>query len=566
MLVVNDFVSDGLLISDSFIYSNISDIVVDYFHCENTHFEDSFGSFRLTKGSVVVTNFNISHSTGSLFVLDNVESSLFEQIELNHLHSANVFHFVGTIASMSNISILYSDVGIVFESDNSLILVDSFYSIGLNSSTSFKVDSSNVYVSNFYSTTSRSVSMLNGSSSVVRLNDSHISNLFASCVVEVFDVSLAINYFKISNSDLTSGIMFMEDTNATFLSVEFQQINENLKYPNDFNVIHLLNIRGGSLYVQNSSFGHIDSNLFVLNSSDVSFQTVQISNFFGSSIFNIADSRLVLSSIILTHSNADVLLTCLHCTGSMDNLLIENSSFTSLYHLDYGTMSFNTTSLTKVNTSLVLEIFNSNVTVNHLEADAFRTYKYFLYSELSSVRLSSISITNIRDASGPLFEFYQSELSAVDLCLSEIECLLFSFTDSSVFLSGLSLSNLIVSPVVVNSNSNLAIFNSSFHSIEVQVLVSVYNLSNVTVEGSKFSMIYGSSFFDFNDSTFALTLSRFNNLNLKHFLSLSSSTASLSNSSIIDVKSSKPLVKIDDSVVTVKLIEIEDVVLKTLLI
>ncbi|KAL0244731.1 hypothetical protein GEMRC1_008813 [Eukaryota sp. GEM-RC1] len=519
----------------------------------------------ITKGSFVVTNFNISHSTGSLFALDSVESSLCEQIEFHHLHSATVFHFVGTIASMSNISILYSDVGVVFESDNSLILVDSFNSIGLNSSTTFKVDSSNVCVSNFYSITSRSRSMLNGSSSVVHLNDSIISNMFASCVVEVIDVTLALNYFKISNSVLTSGIMFMEATNTTFLSVEFQQINENLKYPIDFNIIHLLNVRGGSLFVQNSVFVHIYSNLLLLNSSDVSFQTVQISNFFGSSIFNIADSRLGLSSIILTHSNADVLLTCLRCNGSMDNLLIDNSSFTSLFHLDYGSMSINTTSLTKLNTSLVFESFNSNVTVDHLDQDDLRITKSFLYSELSTVRLSSISITIIRDASGPLFEFDESELSAVHLFLSKIECLLFSFSDSVSNISELSLSNLNVSSVVVNSNSNLTIFDSSFYSIVVQVMVSVDNLSNVTIEESTFSFIDAKSILNFNDSTFVLTLSHFNNLNLKHFICLTCSSVFLSNSSTIELESSQSLINADDSVITINLIEVEDAVLETFL-
>ncbi|KAL0244199.1 hypothetical protein GEMRC1_008284 [Eukaryota sp. GEM-RC1] len=551
VLAVNDFVLDGLLIFDSLIYSNNSDIVIDYFHCENTHFEQSLGSFRLTEGSVVVKNFNISNSNGSLFILDNVESSLFTQIELNHFHSETVFHFVGTNTSISNITILYSDVGVVFESDNSLIIVDSFNSIGLNSSTTFKVDSSNVCVSNFYSTTSRSRSMLNGSSSVVHLNDSHISNMFASCVVEVIDVSLALNYFKISNSVLTSGIMFMEATNTTFLSVEFQQINENLKYPIDFNIIHLLNVRGGSLFVQNSIYVHIYSNLLLLNSADVSFQTVQISNFFGSSIFNMADSRLVLSSIILTHSNADLLLTCLHCNGSMNTLLIEDSSFTSLFHLDYGSMSFSTTSLTKVNTSSVFEIFNSTVTVTYLKEDILTLYKGFFYSEFSTVRLSSIIIANLRDASGLLFEFDHSELTVDDLYLSEIE-----------FLSGLSLSNLNVSSVVVNSNSNLIISNSSFNSVEAQV-VSADNLSNVTIEESTFSLIDADSLFNFTDSIFSLTLSYFNNLHLKHFLSLTSSSASFSNSSIIETVSSQSLINVVNSVITITDFEIEDLVLET---
>ncbi|KAL0245208.1 hypothetical protein GEMRC1_009288 [Eukaryota sp. GEM-RC1] len=76
-------------------------------------------------------------------------------------------------------------------------------------------------------------------------------------------------------------------------------------------------------------------------------------------------------------------------------------------------------------------------------------------------------------------------------------------------------------------------------------------------------MIYGSSFFNFNDSTFSLTLSHFNILNLKHFLSLTSSSASLSNSSIVDVESSQSLINADDSVVTINLLEFKDVVLES---
>ncbi|KAL0245175.1 hypothetical protein GEMRC1_009255 [Eukaryota sp. GEM-RC1] len=174
-----------------------------------------------------------------------------------------------------------------------------------------------------------------------------------------------------------------------------------------------------------------------------------------------------------------------------------------------------------------------------------------------------MNITNIRDTSGCLFEFNHSELTVDDLYLSEIECSIFAFSDSAATISDLSLSNLNVSSVAVNSNSNLAISNSSFHSIEVQVLVSADILSNVTIEGSKFSMIYADSILNLTDSTFSLTLSYFNNLSLKHFISLTSSSASLSNSSIVNVKSSQSLVKIDDSVVTVKLIEVEDVVLES---
>ncbi|KAL0244705.1 hypothetical protein GEMRC1_008787 [Eukaryota sp. GEM-RC1] len=94
-------------------------------------------------------------------------------------------------------------------------------------------------------------------------------------------------------------------------------------------------------------------------------------------------------------------------------------------------------------------------------------------------------------------------------------------------------------------------------------MVSVDNLSNVTIEGSTFSMIYAKSFFNFNDSTFSLTLSHFNNLNLEHFISLTFSSASLSNSSIIDVESSQSLINADDSVVTINLFEVGDGKLET---
>ncbi|KAL0245282.1 hypothetical protein GEMRC1_009361 [Eukaryota sp. GEM-RC1] len=101
-----------------------------------------------------------------------------------------------------------------------------------------------------------------------------------------------------------------------------------------------------------------ESSASVLHLSDVNLSKLitnsvfDLSDSLSAHIFNVSDSPFNLSSIILNHSNADAFITCLHCNGSMDNLLIENSSFTSLFHLDYGSMSFNTTSLTKINTSL----------------------------------------------------------------------------------------------------------------------------------------------------------------------------------------------------------------------
>ncbi|KAL0244349.1 hypothetical protein GEMRC1_008433 [Eukaryota sp. GEM-RC1] len=226
-------------------------------------------------------------------------------------------------------------------------------------------------------------------------------------------------------------------------------------------------------------------------------------------------------------------------------------------------MSFNTTSLTKVNTSLVFELFNSNVTINHLDIDIMRINKSFLYSEFSIIVMSSINAVYIRDACDPLFMFNRSEFTVVDFLLSAIECSIFSFTDSSAVISALYLTNSNSSSVISSSNSELEISNSSFHSIEVQVIVSVDNLSNVTIEGSTFSMIYAKSFFNFNDSTFSLTLSHFNNLNLEHFISPTFSSASLSNSSIIDVESSQSLINADDSVVTINLFEVGDAKLET---
>ncbi|KAL0245298.1 hypothetical protein GEMRC1_009377 [Eukaryota sp. GEM-RC1] len=121
----------------------------------------------------------------------------------------------------------------------------------------------------------------------------------------------------------------------------------------------------------------------------------------------------------------------------MNNLLIENSSFTSLIHLDHGSMSFNTTSLTKVNTSLAFEIFDSNVIINHLDIDSMRINKSFLYSEFSIIVMSSINASYIRDASDPLFMFNRSQFTVVDILLSAVECSIFSFKDSSAVISAL---------------------------------------------------------------------------------------------------------------------------------
>ncbi|KAL0243372.1 hypothetical protein GEMRC1_005933 [Eukaryota sp. GEM-RC1] len=324
---------------------------------------------------------------------------------------------------------------------------------------------------------------------------------------------------------------------------------------------YLFNIVGGIFVLNDLKLGEIYHNVFFIESTCTIIQAVDISNIFGSSLFNAFDSHLDLSSFILTHCSMDLLLTCLHCNGSVDNLVIENSSFTSLFYIDDVSMRFNATSLTKVNAFSVFEIFNSNFTVSHLNDDTLRIDKLYMYSELSTVRLSSIIITNVRVASDHLFVFNHSELSAVDLYLSAIECSSFSLTDSSAVVSEFSLSNANVSFNI--SNSNLLILDSSFHSIDAQILVSADILSNVTIERSVFSLISANSLFVINNPSFIISHSLFSNVNLQHFIISIASSFSLQNSSFDRVDSSQSLFKADSSEITVKTIEVADVLFET---
>ncbi|KAL0244201.1 hypothetical protein GEMRC1_008286 [Eukaryota sp. GEM-RC1] len=504
IIVMNHFLLHHMSISNTFLFSTDCSIIIDSVSISSTNLESSLGFFNLMEGSLFLNKLNTSESSGSLVALNKVGSCFIENTIISYNQAEFGFLIVNSNVSLFNISVVFSSFNVLFEPTNSHLFVDSLCSVGMNST-----------------------SVFDGSTSVLRLNDVSLSKLITDHVFDLSDSTLELNLAKVFDSILTTGFLLTTSANSTIHVLDFHQINEG---SND----------SSESYSINTNLAAISNNLF-----------------------NIVDSHLVLSSIILTHSNADLLLTCLHCNGSMNNLLIENSSFTSLFHLDDGSMSFDTTYLTKVDTSLVVELFSSNVIINHLDIDSMRINKSFLYSEFSIIEMSSINAAYIRDASDPLFMFNHSEFTAVDFLLSAIECSIFSFTDSSVVISALSLTNSNTSSVIFSSNSEIGISNSSFHSIEVQVLVSVDNLSIVTIEESTFSMIYGSSFFNFNDSTFSLTLSHFNILNLKHFLSLTSSSASLSNSSIIDVESSQSLINADDSVVTVNLVEVGDAKLET---
>ncbi|KAL0245012.1 hypothetical protein GEMRC1_009092 [Eukaryota sp. GEM-RC1] len=409
-IAINDFLLNDVMISDSFLSSSDSNIVINSFTYVNGNCQNSSGLFDLRNGYLNITNFNISEFMGSLFALNGVEYSVLQHVSLHELQSDTVFLFVNISISISDVSILYSNVDVVFESYNSLIFLDELNSIGLNSST-----------------------IVNASSSVLILNHVNFSQLLTVRALRLLDVTLELNYFSISHSILTSGFIMTCSTNSTLLSVDITNINENFNSSSDSSDNYLFVIRGGFFSSQNSHFSHVYSNFLMLESSVASFHRAEISNIIGSPLFNIVDSHLNLSSITLTQTNADVLLTCLHCTGSMDHLLIENSSFTSLFHLDYGYMSFNTTSLTKINTSLVFETFNCNVTINHLDIGFMRIYKSFIYSEFSIIVMSSINAAYIRDASDPLFMFNHSELTVVDIfCLQlSVQYSLYGFISSN---------------------------------------------------------------------------------------------------------------------------------------
>ncbi|KAL0245235.1 hypothetical protein GEMRC1_009314 [Eukaryota sp. GEM-RC1] len=239
------------MIYDSFLFSSECDVVIDSFYCENSNFENSVGLFQITDGSINISNFNIGYSTGPLFLLHNVESSLFDQIHLSDLNSGTVFLFVQSNVSLSNISVFYSSVNTIFKTDNSNLLVDGFSSTDLKSS-----------------------SMFDGTASVFDLHDVSISNLTTSIVFDVFDIKLILDYFNISDSVLTSGFLVSVSSNSSFMSMNFELINTKLGKSNEYVQPYLFDLIGGSLLLENSTFEQIYGNLFFWN------QQLYLSNLF----------------------------------------------------------------------------------------------------------------------------------------------------------------------------------------------------------------------------------------------------------------------------------------------
>ncbi|KAL0245059.1 hypothetical protein GEMRC1_009139 [Eukaryota sp. GEM-RC1] len=259
-------------ISNTFLFSTDCSIIIDSVSISSTNLESSLGFFNLIEGSLFSNKLNISESFGSLVSLNKVDSCFIENTIIAYIQAEFGFLIVNSNVSLFNISVVFSSFNVLFEPTNSHLFVDSLCSAGMNST-----------------------SVFDGSTSVLRLNDVSLSNLITNHVFDLSDSTLELHLAKVFDSILTTGFLLTTSTNSTIDFLDFHQINEGL-------------IDSSESYSINTKLAAISSNLFI-----------------------IVDSHLDLSSIILTQTNVNLILTCLHCNASMDSLLIENSSFTSLF-------------------------------------------------------------------------------------------------------------------------------------------------------------------------------------------------------------------------------------------
>ncbi|KAL0228732.1 hypothetical protein GEMRC1_013352 [Eukaryota sp. GEM-RC1] len=366
-------------ISNAFLSSTDSDIVIDFMSCFGSNFEHSLGLFKLSNGSLSATNFNISCSNGPVLLLNNVVSIL-KHFYLFHLQSPSAIVTISSNVSISNFSIFHSDVDVLFLSDNS-----------------------DIYIEDFSCDDSKSLSLFNGSFSFINLHSISILNLSSSHVFVTFESVMNLNDVRISSSLLTSGVMVTVSSNVTIQSSELSLLNQNFQYLTNLNENYLFDFSGGSLFIESSDFGHLYSNLFNFHSTNLNIHTVQISNFFGSFVFSVFDSYFDLFSLTVTNCTADLFMTCHHCNGTVNNFLVENSFITSLFLLNYGSVYLNSTYFRQVTAHKVFGIYSSNMTIDCLREDVLQLYDYLLYSEFSTVRLSSISLSGVRDVLYPFF-------------------------------------------------------------------------------------------------------------------------------------------------------------------
>ncbi|KAL0242737.1 hypothetical protein GEMRC1_005300 [Eukaryota sp. GEM-RC1] len=143
-IAISVFTLENIQVSGAFLFSIDSSISIKSFRCESTHLDDSLGLFTLSYGSLIVSTFDVYHLNGTLFDLNNMNSSI-DQVHLSHLQSlgGTLFRFVKSNVSVSTISITYTNLNVVF-----------------------KAEMSNICISQFQSISSRSLSVFDGSSSV----------------------------------------------------------------------------------------------------------------------------------------------------------------------------------------------------------------------------------------------------------------------------------------------------------------------------------------------------------------------------------------------------------------
>ncbi|KAL0243235.1 hypothetical protein GEMRC1_005796 [Eukaryota sp. GEM-RC1] len=538
-IVVNDFTLENVGISDAFLFSIDSTIFINFITCKSTRFDDSFGLFTQINGSLTASNINLSYSSGPVFVLNNVNSSAIEFVNLLGVQSDAVFHVVQSHLIVADALISHSNVNRVFQ-----------------------MEKTHVFVRQFQSHDVQSVTVFNGSLSVVNLKDFYSSSSFTFRFFELSQSTLEISSFKLNDSIISSEFMLAKSSTATLVSLDLSVSDNSLHNSNDVGDVFLFNLNRVSFVLIDSIVDQVGNNLFYCDSTNVSLQTVLISRFSGSSIFNAFDSYLDLLKITLIQCNANLFLTCLQCNGSMNNLLVNDSTLDALFELNTVSLLIDTIFLSEVQAVTVFDTVNSNITIRDFQEHDLQLSNDLIYSRNCIVLLQSITLYDMSVASTPLFIFVHSELTVISFFLSGIKSSIFSFNSSLVNMSKVSLQNSNVPFALFVSDSDVYLSDSVFHSTTADVLVIIQNLSNVTFTGSEFSSNTGGSVFSISGSVVLLEFLHFQNSSSVSFAFLNSSSFYLFSNSFVELEFSQSLMTAINSDITISLIEIVGVMFR----
>ncbi|KAL0244540.1 hypothetical protein GEMRC1_008624 [Eukaryota sp. GEM-RC1] len=233
-------------------------------------------------GSIMIELMDVSQVCTTIFSISEVDHFSVDHFNFNGncdhgtVMYETAFVFSKSNVSLSNVSLYHLHLDTVFE------MVDSYMTIN--------------YLSCF---DSYSLSLFDGSSSVLFLNAINISKILSSRVFNLFDTTIELDLLSISRSTFTGGFLNAESTKSTLQSVEMYLINEEMDMYSETDSSYLFDLSGGSFVLQNANVSKVSGSLFVFKKIQALFQFVQISNNWGSSVFNVFGSVLDLRAFSL---------------------------------------------------------------------------------------------------------------------------------------------------------------------------------------------------------------------------------------------------------------------------